>query len=801
MTDQTLAEHSASSFLGLGLGLGLGCAARRRASLLGAVACVALTVAAAPAMAADGTADVAVDAVPEGSVGEIVVTARHRVESAQSAPLALSVVGGDFIAKTNTNNFAQLVKFVPGVQFTAFNPRNSSINIRGLGNASGVAADGTEPGVGFYVDQVYFNRPAQASFDLIDVERVEVLKGPQGVLFGKNTTAGAISITTSSPTFTPQAVGEVTGGNYGHYVVKGSVSGPLVGDVLAGRLSLSTSRRDGLATNDFDGDKVNGYRNFSARGQLLYQPQEELKVRFIGDYSRQTLNCCYQVLADIITPPNGKNYRNIAQAFGYTPVVDPFERHVNANNTVSAQQETGGVSLQADWAQPKYVLTSITAWRFWNWWPRNDIDYSPLSVMTKADQVNHQNQFTQEFRIASAGENKLDYVAGLYFYREQIKGYSTQRYGSAASAVLFGPAAPAVVADGFGLDTTSSANTTSYAAYGQAIWHLTDQWRLTGGLRYTNDSKKGRFDQTVGGGAPLTGLPASLAALRAALAVPVSYKAKTDDSNVSGQLNLAYQATDDILAYGNLARGYRSGGINLSQLPAGASTTIDPETIDSAEIGVKTRWFDRRVTLNLAAYYQRDKDYQGTMVVTGTTKTYLANIPKVEVKGVEVDFRAEPNRQLSIYASAAYNDASYKSYPDAPCGLENILSTTGCDLTGRPLAGVPRWSVSAGAEFNQPFTLGAREVEAYVAVDDSFRSSIYSNTTDSIYTRLPSLNLLDARLGVRAVGGGWDAFIWGRNVLDKKYFTSRGPGIGNTGAIYAALGDPATYGVTLRARY
>ncbi|CAN7228553.1 TonB-dependent receptor [Phenylobacterium sp. LjRoot219] len=802
MTDRSYAELSTSPHRGAG---------RRRASLLGAVACAALAMAAAPAMAADTTSDAAADAtantaaddadaVPEGSVGEIVVTARHRVESAQSAPLAVSVVGGDFIAQTNTNNFAQLVKFVPSVQFTAFNPRNSSINIRGLGNATGVASDGTEPGVGFYVDQVYFNRPAQATFDLVDVERVEVLKGPQGVLFGKNTTAGAISITTASPTFTPQAVGEVSGGSYGYFVAKGAVSGPLVGDVLAGRLSLSTSRRDGLATNDFDGDKVNGYRNFSARGQLLYQPNEELKVRFIGDYSRQTANCCYQVLAGIVTPPNGKNYRSIAQAFGYTPVVDPYERHANANNTVSAQQESGGVSLQADWAQPKYVLSSITAWRFWNWWPRNDVDYSPLSVMTKADQVNHQNQFTQEFRIASAGENKLDYVAGLYFYREQIKGYSTQRYGDAASYLLFGPSVPAVVANGYGLDTTSSADTTSYAAYGQATLHLTDQWRLTGGLRYTQDNKKGRFDQTVGGGAPLTGPLAPLAALRAALAVPVSYKAKTDDSDVSGQLNLAYQATDDILAYGNLARGYRSGGINLSQLPAGASATIDPETVDSAEIGLKTRFLDRRVTLNVAAYYQRDKDYQGTMVVTGTTKTYLANIPKVEVKGVEVDLRAEPNRHLSFYASAAYNDANYKSYPDAPCGLENILSTS-CDLSGRPLAGVPLWSVSAGAEFRQPLTLGAREVEAYAAVDDSFRSSIYSNTTDSIYSRLPSLNLVDARLGVRAADGGWDAYVWGRNILDKKYFTARAPGLGNTGAIYAALGDPATWGVTLRARY
>lgn len=773
-----------------------------RRALFGAAALAALVVgAAAPAKAAaaDEASAAEAEAAP-GEVGEVIVTARHRVETAQSVPAALSVVGGDFIAKTNTTNLAQLVRYIPSVQFTAFNPRNSSINIRGLGNATGVASDGIEPGVGFYVDQVYYNRPATATFDLVDIDRVEVLHGPQGTLFGKNTTAGVINVTTASPTFTPQAIGELTGGNFGYFLAKGAVSGPLVGDVLAGRLSIATSRRDGLATNDFNGNKVNGSRNFTVRGQLLYRPDEDLKVRLITDYSRQNANCCYQVLAGVVTPPNGKDFVSMAQHFGYAPVVDPFERHVNANSPVYATQETGGVSLQADWQLPGAVLTSITAWRFWNWWPGNDVDYSPLSILSKADLVDHQNQLTQEFRIASTGERRFDYVAGLFFYREQIKAYSTQRYGAEASYFLFGPAVPAIAADGYGLDTTSSNNTTSYAAYGQATLHLTSKWNLIGGLRYTHDDKRGRFDQTVGGGAPLTGPLAALQVLRTALAVPVSYKAKIEGGKVSGQAGVSYQATENVLAYANLARGYRSGGINLVQLPVGATATIKPESIDSAEIGVKTRLFDRRVTLNAAAFYERDKNYQGTAVVTGTTKTYLTNIPKVVSKGFEVDVQAEPVSQLSLYASASYDDANYKSFPNSPCGLEDILKTS-CSLTGRPLAGVPLWSAAAGGEFRQPFTWGAREVEAYVGVDDTFRSSIYSNGTDTIYSRLPSLNLLDARLGVRAADGRWDAYVWGRNITDKKYFTSQAPGIGNTGAIYAALGDPATWGVTLRGRY
>ena len=775
-----------------------------RAALLGAAAFASLSGAAAqsaPLAAGSAGVDAAAEAeAAPGQVEEVVVTARHRQENAQTVPAALSVVGGDFIAKTNTTNITQLTRYIPSVQFTAFNPRNSSINIRGLGNASGVASDGIDPGVGFYVDQVYYSRPATTTFDLVDIDRVEVLHGPQGTLYGKNTTAGAINITTASPSFTPQATAEVSGGSYGYVVAKGSVSGPLIDDVLAGRLSVASSRIDGLATNDFDGDKVNGSRNITVRSQLLYTPNQDLKVRVIGDYSRQITNCCYQVLAGIVTPPNGKNFLSAVGHFGYTPVVDPFDRHVDANSPIYARQETGGVSIQADYTLPGAVLSSITAWRFWNWAPGNDVDNTPLSVFTRADTTDTQNQVSQEFRIASTGERKLDYVAGLYLFREQVKGHAVLTYGDAASYLLVSPTIPAIAANGYGSDAYSSVNTISYAAYGQATYHLTSQWSLTGGLRYTHDDKKGDFLQTVGGGAPLTGALAALQALRTALAAPAAYNTKLDDGKLSGQAGLSYQATENVLAYANVARGYRSGGINLVQLPAGATPTIQPESIDSAEVGVKTRLFDRRVTLNAAAFYERDKNYQGTAVITGTTKTYLTNIPKVESKGFEVDVHAEPTTQVSLYASATYDAAAYKSFPNSPCGLENILQTS-CDLSGRPLTGVPLWAASFGGEFRQPFTLGSRQVEAYVGVDDSFRSSIYSNATDTIYSRLPSLNLVDARLGVRAADGRWDAYVWGKNITDKKYFTSEAPGLGNLGSIYAALGDPATWGVTLRARY
>ncbi len=771
-------------------------AARHRLPAL--LTATASLIATAAALAA-GTADAAPAADAQaGASGpaEVVVTGRHRTEAAQSVPATVSVVSGAFIAKTNTTSITQLISYLPSIQFSFFNPRNSSLNIRGLGDASGVASDGMDPGVGFYVDQIYYNRPAMATFDLVDINQVEVLEGPQGTLFGKNTTAGVISITTAAPSFTPQAKGEVTVGNYGDYVVKGSVTGGLIGDVLAGRLSVATSQLGGYNINDFNGDKTAGYRDITVRGQLLYQPTNDFRVRLIADYDRQNASCCASGLSAIVSPLNGKNYLTLAQSFGYTPVVDPFNRHVDVNSPVYARQETGGVSAQADWSLPGATLSSITSWRLWNWWPGNDVDSSPLSVITVGNGIDHENQTTQEFRIASAGRNLVDYVGGLYFFREQVEQNAVVTYGNAGSAFIFGSPNAAIL-NGYGSVTNASVDSWSYAAYGQGTWHVASNWDLTGGLRYTYDVKSGGFVQTVGGGAPSTG--AAESAMRLAIASPGGFSTKLDQGEVSGQANLSYHPTDNVLTYLTLARGYRSGGINLTVLPAGASPTIAPESIDSVELGAKTRFFDRRLTLNGSLFYESDRNYQGTVTILGTTRQYLANVPKVESKGVELSAQAQPNANLSLYASGVYDEAKYVSFPNAPCGLENVLATS-CSLTGRPLAGVPRWSLSAGGEVHAPLTVGPRTLEAYLGADGSFRSSNYSSTTDSIYTLLPNLNLLNLRLGFRAGDGRWDVFLWGNNVTNVKYFTNTAPGIGNTGAIYSALGAPETFGVTLKGR-
>ena len=765
---------------------------RGAAALLGATA-LSTAWGLSAANAADSPSPVAAggvgSAVDASAVQEVVVTARHRSENAQSVPIALSVIGGSFLAKTNTTNITQLSKFVPSVQFTFFNPRNANINIRGLGNNVGLAGDGIDPGVGFYIDQVYYSRPATATFDLVDIDQVEVLRGPQGTLFGKNTTAGAISLTTASPSFKPQAAAEVTGGDYGYFQAKASISGPLIADQLAGRLSVASTTRDGFFTNTYNNDKVDAYQNLTLRGQLLYTPENNLKIRVIADYSKQYINGGAGALSSIVTPPNGKSFVSYAEHFGYTPVVEPFARRQDYNASFNARQETGGVSAEVDWNLPKAVLTSVTAWRFWNWWPTNDADSTPLSILPAAQNGDYENQLSQEFRIASAGTNRVDYVGGLYFFREQIAAVTKTQYGDAASYFLLGTATPTAALNGYTLSGDNSFDTTSLAAFGQATWHITSKWNLTGGLRYTYDHRRGRFNQVQSGGAPI-----------AAIGTTAAFGVTADKGDLSGQANLSYQAAENVLAYVNYARGYKSGGLNLNQLPPGVDLVVAPESIDSGEIGLKTQLFQHRVTLNADVFLEQDENYQANVTIPGTVKQYLANIPKVRSEGAEFDVQAQPTDNLSFYASGVYDDGTYVSYANAPCGLEKATSTN-CDLSGRPLSGVSRWAASAGGEYSHPIAVGARELEAYAGVDYTYRSSLYSAATDSIYSLLPSLSLVNARLGLRAGDGRWDAYVWGKNILDAKYFTSIGPGIGNTGSLYGQVGDPATYGVTLRAHY
>ncbi|RJF85808.1 TonB-dependent receptor [Sphingomonas cavernae] len=765
------------------------------------------------APAAPVAADAAVDTA---DIAEITVTARRREESAQDVPIALSVVDANTLEATGNFTLGQVQQLVPSLQVFSFNPRNTNINIRGLGSNVALTNDGLENGVGIYIDNVYYGRVGQSQFDLVDLQQIEVLRGPQGTLFGKNTTSGAINITSRLPSFAPEFSGEATIGDYGYHQVRGSVSAPILGDSVAFRLSLADTHRDGFLYNVTKQRHAQDYDNFTARGQLLIKPSEDVAIRLIGDYSQQRQNHVLNVFANYFgTYDNGapilNNFLDRAARAGYTPLpVAPFERLGDADGHYQSNMEGYGLSGQLDWDFGKLALTSITAYRWWDWNPANDGDSTALPVITKAQQANRQRQFSQEIRLASTGSNTIDYVVGAYYFWQIIRGYGATAYGSAAANWNL-PAVPAVVGnaalDGFEANSTSTPETKSYAVFGQADWNISDALKLTVGLRFTHEKKSGAFEQFHVAGVDLSTLPAAQAA--AALAIrnqfnPVtSFSTSFSDDSLSGLISLSYRVAEDALLYGTYSRGNKSGGLNLTALPPGIEPDIRPEEIDNFEVGLKSQWLDRALTVNLAGFWTEVSDYQTAITEqvqnTVNFRQYIANIPKVRSRGFEADLVYAPTEFVSLTASAAYTDATYRDYRNAPQAQENLNLGGIQDLTGEQLSGVPKFTYTLGADLAQPVgEWGGQGIEVYGHGDFSHRSSFNTSATNSRFAQIAGYGLLNVRFGVRSDDDQWDLSVWARNLTDENYFLTLSPA--NTGAVTALVGEPRTLGVTLRTK-
>ena len=809
-------------------------AALRIAFLRSGVALAALAAPTSAFAAADAAAaDATVDAGEEYGE-EILVTARRREETAQDVPIALSVVSAQTLERSGNFTLNQIQQLVPTLQVSGSNPRNSNINIRGLGaNSAAAAGDGLEYGVGFYVDGVYYGRPGQSQFDLIDLAQIEVLRGPQGTLFGKNTTAGALNITTREPSFEPELTVEGNIGNYQYHQVRATGSIPIVADKVAVRLSVADTHRDGYLTNLYDGTDAQNYDNFTARGQLLIKPNDDIKIRIIGDYSKQKLDIILNVIDGYYTKyANGAtiayNIFDRAARTGYVlPDQNAFSRNGNSNSPFGADSKGYGVSGQIDWDLGSATLTSITAHRWWDWFPKNDVDGTPLSINIKGQQQNFQRQFSQELRIASNGENKIDYVAGLFYFWQKVRGYGEFELGRDFAEWNLNPAAPAntptVIANtdlaltNFQGTSFSDPQTRSYAAFGQADWHITSGLTLTAGLRFTHEDKKGSYWRApvAGSGLDLSGLSAeqlaAITAIRNNAAYqmsPIAFSARLKDDAFSGLVSLSYKVTPDVLLYGSYSRGSKSGGLNLT---AGAvarpltDTTdpnkrfvVEPEKVDAFEVGVKSQFLDDTLTFNVAAFLTEITDYQANVSqqVPGTTSTtqYIDNIPKVRSKGVEADIAYAPTEWITLSAAGAYTDAKFVSFANSPQAPEKSNQGGIQDLSGVRLTGVSKFAYSVSADVAQPIN---EDAAVYVRGDWLHRSSFNSSAVNSIYGVIPAYGILNARLGLR--NERFDVSVWARNLFDKDYYASRSGG--TFGLLNGTPGDPRTIGATLRVNW
>ena len=359
----------------------------------------------------------------ENELIEVVVSSRRRIEKVQDIPIAVSVITGKQAEQTGAFNVNRIKELVPSVQLYSSNPRNTGINIRSLGSPFGLTNDGIDPGVGFYVDGVYYARPAATTLDFIDIEQIEVLRGPQGSLFGKNTTSGAFNITTRKPSFTSGADFEVSYGNYAFLQAKASVTGAL-GKKIAGRLSFSGTQRDGLIDNIATGRATNTLNNQGIRGQLLYTPSENTNIILAADITTQRPDGYAQVVAGV-APTQRAAYRQfdaiIADLNYQLPSRNAFDRKIDQDTPWRSGQDMGGVSLNVDTKIGGGTLTSTTAWRFWNWDPSNDRDFTGLQVLAKSQNPTRQTQITQEVRYAGQLTSKISGVAGVFLSIRHLK--------------------------------------------------------------------------------------------------------------------------------------------------------------------------------------------------------------------------------------------------------------------------------------------------------------------------------------------------------------------------------------------
>jgi iron complex outermembrane recepter protein len=764
------------------------------------------------AQAAPATEESQTPAVPPQlrTSDAVTVTARRVEEEAQEVPIPISVLDADLVEKSGDFNVNRLKELLPTVQFYSTNPRNSAINIRGLGAPFGLTNDGIEPGVGLYIDGVFYARPASATLDFLDVERIEVLRGPQGTLFGKNTTAGAINVTTRKPSFTQATDFELSYGSYGFIQAKGSITGP-IGTKSAARLSFSGTQRDGTLINTNTSNDVNDLSNLGVRGQWMFIPSSTVALTVAGDYTRQRMKGNTQVIAGVAPTLRAANrqYPQIAADLGYTaPSFNAFDRLTDADTPIRSYQGLGGASINIDWEIGPGRLTSTTAWRYWDWNPSNDRDFIGLPITTISAAPSTQFQWTQEVRYAGNIAPQLNFVTGAFYYSQGIDSNPSfkQEQGSAAARFLLAPTAAAAtpgLLDGYGFNQYLKYRNVSAALFGQLEWAISSRLRVLPGLRFNYDQKDVDFDQQVYGGLQTT--DPALIALQQSIFAPQAYKADVDDTNLSGQITAAYKISESVNAYATYATGFKSVGLNLNGLPTDAlgqpvlsSATVKPEDVRHFEVGIKTTPF-KGITANFSVFDTPVKDFQAQVVNAGVgvLRGYLANAEKVEVRGVEFDGTAQVNKNLSFYAAAAYTDGKYVSFPDAPPPFEETGGPQVKDISGSTLPGISKWAVSISGEQTIPGSLLGKPGLSFGAFDSSYRSAFSSSSSASKYLVVGEYALLNARIGFRATDD-WTIFVWSRNLLDKEYYELQSAQPGNTGLYVGQPGDPRTFGLTLR---
>lgn len=744
-------------------------------------------------------------------LGDVVVTSRRRQESVQDIPIPISVIRGVTVEDQGAFNVNRLKELVPTVQLYASNARNTTLNIRGLGSTYGLTNDGIDPGVGYYVDGVYYARPAATALDFIDIDQVEVLRGPQGTLFGKNTTAGAFNVTSRPASFDPTASFELSYGNYGYIQAKASVSGPL-SKKLAARVSFVGTQRDGLLYNTRTQTNINDINNIGVRGQLLYKPTDKINITFIADVTDQNPVGYGWPVAKVVTTKRAayRQFNAIIADLGYSlPYSSAFERKLDLDTPSRAGNQLGGVSLNADFKIGNGTLTSTSAWRYWKWDPLNDRDYTGLNSFSISSGTSAHDQYSQEFRYSGKINDKISGVVGAFGLWQDLRtdpvhteeaGSAQWRFAQSSTSPLW--KTPGLF-DNFGIKTTYDIKSASVALFAQADWAITDKLHILPGIRYNKDTKKANYRRVTYGGLQTT--DAALLALKNGVYSNQTFDIDAEEDNWSGQFTLQYKFNKNVNAFGTYSLSYKPIGVNVGGLPTASGrvltelATVKPEAVSHFEFGVKTKPTANSV-FNVVFHNTDIKDYQ-TQVQTpepGVNRGYLANAEQVRVIGLELDGSIRVNNHVSFNAAFAYTDGKYVKFTNAPVPIEEVGGTQAFkDISGAVLPGISKYAGSLGTEITGKGSLLGLKGNFFGGLDVYYRSTFSSSPSPSAFLDIEGYALLNGRVGFRA-SNGISIFVWSRNLTNKDYYEQLLVAPGSAGQIGGILGDPRTYGVTLR---
>ncbi|WP_448661998.1 TonB-dependent receptor [Sphingomonas sp. CJ20] len=760
----------------------------------------------APA-AADPTVDDK-DVGPElQDSSDILVTARRREERLQDVPVAITAVSGDTLGAQHIYRVADFAAKLPNFAAVQQNTRVSGLYIRGLGgNANN---DGAESGVGLIVDNVFFTHVGFSWLDFVDLDHIELVRGPQGTLLGKNTTIGALVVTTKRPSFTPELNLEAGYGNQNRFQIRANATGPVIGDTLAYRATFYVDRSDGWAKNAYDGQKYLDVNRWAARGQLLFQSGPVTSRLIAEHYETSEYNNYYPGFTDATRFANGTvragAWQNKLQSiFGYTPSYDVGNNaDLNTQNRISSKVNGVSNELTVDLGGP--TLTAVTAWRQQRFRPKNDSDASPLSILRAGYDVDV-DQYSQEIRLASATGGTLDWQFGGYFLREDLISNNRSIFQSDSTKYFLTGALPAAfllpsILDGVEYDQKGQLQVTSGAAFGQATLHATDRLALTGGLRFTRENKKASNTATSFGGATL---PAALAPARAAIVTAFGGLFRVSDERTTDSwswlVNPSFKLSDDVLLYASVSYGEKSGAANLGATP-NKPVIIDPEKSTDYEAGIKTTLAGGRATLNLNFYWNDIKDFQATQLdpTRVALGNFLGNAGRVRLRGVELEGAARLGGGFSLSANGAYNDATFRSYKNAPVPIEYSYTggPTSIDLSGTRVPGASKWTGQVSLDYDAPVS---DRINLTGYVNQTYRSETNLLSAISTYGHQDGYGLTNAGIGIRSSDGRYSLQFWGRNVFDKRYAVGLGPASAVSPFI-KVLGDPRTFGATLRGRF